>query len=83
MLASDGAKLATELQDALLELGNLFGGAALLGGDGGIADLVLNGDFKVDEFVGKGADRVVKAEAVLACFLGCEDVVALAFLGAV
>lgn len=83
LLACDGAELATELQDALLELGDLFGGASLLGGDGGVADFVLDGDFKVDELVGKGADRVVEAEAVFARFLSCEDVVALAFLAAV
>ena len=83
MLAGDCAELATELEDRVLKSGGLFDVGALLGGDAGSAGLVLDGDFKVDHLVGKGADAVVEAETVLAGLVGGEDKVALAFLGAV
>lgn len=83
MLAGNGAELSAELQDALFELTGLFGRGALLGGDCGAADFVLDSDFDVNHLVGKGADAVVEAEAVFANVLCGEDKVALALLCAV
>jgi hypothetical protein len=83
LLAGDRAKLATELKNRVLEGGGLLNVGTLLGGDAGSAGLILDGDLKVDHLVGKGADAVVEAEAVLTSLIGCEDKVALTFLGTV
>lgn len=83
MLAGDCAELTGQLEDALLELRDLFGGRSLLGGNGGVAHFVLDSDFEIDELVGKGADGVVEAEAVFAYLLCGEYVVALALLCAI
>ena len=45
-----------------------------------MTSLVLHRDFKVNDLVGKGADGVVEAEAVLAAGGGGEDVVSLTLL---
>lgn len=82
-MTGDCAELAAELEDRVLEGRSLLNVGALLGGDAGGAGLVLDGDFEVDHLVGKGADAVVEAEAVLADLVGCEDKVALALLGTI
>lgn len=83
LLTGDCAELTAELEDRVLEGRSLLNVGALLGGNAGGAGLVLDGDFEVDHLVGKGADTVVEAEAVLANLVGCEDEVTLAFLGAI
>ena len=83
LLSGNGAKLTTKLEHTVFQSGSLFEVGALLGGDAGGARLVLDADFKVDHFVGEGADAVVEAEAVFAYFVCREDEVALAFFCAV
>lgn len=83
LLAGNSAKLTTELEHTVLKSGGLFEAGALLGGDAGGARLVLDADFKVDHFVGEGADAVVEAETVFADFVCRKDKVALAFFCAI
>lgn len=45
--------------------------------------LVLDRDFEVDHFVRESGDAVVEAEAVFACYVCGEDVIALTFFLAV
>jgi hypothetical protein len=83
LLARNGAELATELEDGVLQSGRLLEVGALLGRDTGSAWLVFNRDFKVNHLVGKGADAVVKAESVFARLCRCKDKVALALFAAI
>lgn len=78
LVACDCAQLAGDLVDALLQQTRLLGGGALLCGQRRGAGFVLDGDFKVDQFVREGGHVVVEAEGVGAGgFRGGEDVVAL------
>lgn len=83
LLPADTTQKSTNLNHTLLQQTRLLRRTALFRRDIRDPRLVLDRDFKIDQFVGERADRVVEAEPVLACFVGGEDKVALALFAAV